>query len=201
MIKNIVFDIGGVLVDFAPDRLLMDEGMPKERVDRVMKATILSSWWPELDRGFIPESEIIEGMKAKYPEAAEDVDFLFSRDLRNLVKSREYAHDWLKGLRDRGYRVFLLTNYPADIFKLHWDTRFSFTDQIDGLVVSAEVKKIKPDPDIYRILLDKYSLDAAECVFIDDRAENAAAARHVGMNAIHFTSYENACEKLNSMLA
>ena len=201
MIKNVVFDIGGVLVDFCPDKHLLSTGMSPERVKAVMKATVLSPWWVEVDRGFIPLETVIKGMKEANPEIAKDIDFLFAQDYGKFVIPRDYSGPWLKSMKERGMNVYLLTNYPDMIFDVHYERCFPFTESVDGMVVSAKEYKVKPDPDIYRILLEKYDLKPEECVFIDDRAENIEAAKILNFNAIRFTNIDEVKEKLDKLLS
>ena len=87
------------------------------------------------------------------------------------------------------------------IFDVHYERCFPFTESVDGMVVSAKEYKVKPDPDIYRILLERYDLKPEECVFIDDRAENIEAAKILNFNAIRFTNIDEVKEKLDKLLS
>ncbi len=200
MIKNIVFDIGGVLVDFAPDKSMRKLGMPEHLIKPLMDATIFSGLWPELDRGFIPEDVIVNCMKEDHPELAPMIQKFFDEGKSDLVTSFPYSAGWLSDLKDRGYGVYLLTNYPKSFFDIHWGSKFTFTPYVDGKIVSAEVKKNKPDPAIYQCLLDTYGLKAGECVFIDDRKDNVLAAQYMGMGGIRMTNYEDTKNALEELL-
>jgi len=105
-------------------------------------------------------------------------------------------------LKEAGLKVYLLSNYPREVFALHTECgSFPFLEKVDGKVVSGFVKMIKPNADIYKYLLKEYSLCADECVFIDDREENVEAARTLGMKGIVFECYEQAHRELERLLA
>lgn len=201
MIKNIIFDIGGVLVDFNPGRVLREMGLPEEEVQEIEKNTARSSTWKELDRGVMPKEEVFEKLILQVPEQyrADARKFLYEETLKT-VTSYEYSAEWVKSLKDRGYKIYLLTNYPEWLFEAHFKEVFTFAKYVDGQVVSGTVKLIKPDPAIYKTILEKYSLVPEECVFIDDLPQNAQGARDAGINAIQFTNIDEVKAKLNSLL-
>jgi len=200
MIKNVVFDIGNVLVDFRW-RALMEELKLSKETQAVFEHTVFRSrWWGELDHGIYEEAEILENFRKDNKEYLDEFNLVWeSRD--RLVESYEYAVQWIEHLKALGLKVYLLSNYPRDIFTLHAERgRFPFLDKVDGRVVSGFVKMIKPDADIYEYLLKEYALEASECVFIDDRRENIDTARTLGMKGIVFQSYEQACKELEEIL-
>lgn len=200
MIKNVVFDIGNVLIGFKPAEAMRKIGIPEDKIEPLMKASVYTKWWEELDRGFLPEEEVHSYMMEEHPELAEEIRLFFQECPPLLVNCYDYAAGWLKSLKDRGLNVYLLSNYPVSYFELHSRECFDFMPYVDGKVVSAYVEKIKPDPDIYRILLDTYQLQAEETVFIDDRRENIAAAMRLGFWTIWFQDYPEACKKLEAIL-
>ena len=201
MIKNIIFDIGGVLVAFEPARVLREMGLPEEEVKVIYEHTAKGPYWKELDRGAIPQEEVHKQMVSTIPEKyKEDAMRFLSKEVIKAVRSYEYSAEWLKGLKERGYNVYLLTNYPDWMFDYHREHVFTFSPYVDGEVVSGKVKLIKPDHAIYKTLIEKYNLNPAESVFIDDLEANAEAAREVGLNAIHFTNIDEVKTKLNELL-
>lgn len=199
MIKNIVFDVGEVLVDFRWQGYMKDLNFPEDVIQYLGEKVVYNPLWNELDRGLIPREEIITKMKACVPEYDAEVTLFFDK-IENIVITRSYSKPWLKELRERGYKVYLLSNYPGDLFDLHEKTRFDFIDEIDGKIVSGHVKMIKPEPEIYQCLFDKYNLKPEECVFLDDRQVNIDAAQKAGMQGILFTSYEEARSNLETLL-
>lgn len=198
-VKNIVFDIGEVLVDFA----WREHMRSKLHFSEETIATLGEKWmgaplWQELDRGVLDEAEAIEMAKRAIPECAEEIQRFWDNP-EGLIICREQAAPWLHSLKERGYNVYLLSNYPRSLFEIH-SREFVFIPYTDGRVVSCYERVMKPDPAIYKILLDRYSLKADECVFIDDRQENIDGARAVGMMGIHYENIEQAMRDLEELL-
>lgn len=201
MIKNVIFDIGNVLVDFRWRVLMEDLKLPRE-TQAIFENTVFGSrWWGELDHGIYEESEILKNFREDNKEHLDEFNLVWDhRD--KLVEPYAYAVQWIKQLKASGLKVYLLSNYPKDIFTLHTECGcFPFLDQVDGKVVSGFVRMIKPNADIYEYLLKEYGLEAAESVFIDDREENIETARGLGMKGIVFQSYEQACGELDRLIA
>lgn len=200
MIKNIVFDIGDVLVKFMPEASVRYVGVDETEVNDVLAATVGSRWWAELDRGVMDEEEVIEKMIEESPKYKDSIRKFFDDGKELLVEAFDYSEKWIDDMKSRGYRVYLLSNYPRSYFLLHSETRMKFVKNVDGRVVSAFVKSVKPEPEIYKILLDTYSLNPDECVFIDDREDNVEGAIKAGMHGIVFKNFEDANQKLESLL-
>ena len=205
MIKNIVFDIGNVLAAFRWRDYISELGFgepedwqPGGRAWRLAAATTKNALWREVDRGVMSVDEIITAMIATDPEI-EDSIRLFFADRRRLVMEYDYSAGWLTELKNRGYKVYLLSNYSEDHFR-YISTHFRFFGLEDGRVISFEEKVLKPDPRIYNILLKRYGLKAEECVFLDDTPENIEGAKAVGMNGIVFESYGQGRDELDKML-
>lgn len=199
MIKNIVFDVGNVLVDFRWQEYMKDLGFSDEVTQLLGERMVMNPLWNELDRGVRPREDVIREMKTFVPGYEKEAD-LFFQNIEEIVRTRGYAKEWLHILRQRGYKVYLLSNYPADLFELHSRNRFDFLKETDGMVVSGFVGMIKPELQIYQYLLEKYDLSAGECVFLDDRPVNIEAAERVGMHGIVFTGYETAKAELKKIL-
>lgn len=201
MIKNIIFDIGGVLVDFRPREAMRRIGISEEKIPALLDATVCSPLWVELDRGALPEKEVISRMSAQYPELSSEINSFFQKGIKYLVKSCDYATEWLRDYKMRGYKLYLLSNYPSSCFELHCrENLFTFLELTEGRIVSGYVKQIKPERGIYETLLSSYGLTAGECVFIDDRADNVQAAREAGLHALRFTEFEETCRRLEPLL-
>lgn len=200
MIKNVVFDIGNVLVDFRWRALMEDLQLPEETQKIFEKTVFGSPWWGELDHGIYEEAEILQHFREDNQDHLDEFNRVWdNRD--KLVEPYAYAVQWIERLKQAGLKVYLLSNYPREIFTLHTECGcFPFLEQVDGKVVSGFVKMVKPNADIYEHLLDEYGLCAEKCVFIDDREENVEAARALGMKGIVFASYEQACEALEKLL-
>ena len=201
MIKNVIFDIGNVLVDFRW-RVLMEElGLPAETQAIFAKTVFGSRWWGELDHGIYEEAEILAHFREDNKEHLDEFDLVWDNRGR-LVEPYAYAVAWIEQLKASGLKVYLLSNYPRDVFTLHMECGcFPFLDRVDGRVVSGFVKMVKPNADIYEYLLSEYGLAAGEGVFVDDREENVETARALGMKGIVFQGYEQACSELDGLVS
>lgn len=187
MIKNIVFDIGKVLIGFDWDSYIKSL-FDGETADKVSRAMFKSGHWPELDRAVLSESEILSLFYSVSPDVKPQIDEAFNR-IGECVAKRDWPEDLIRSLRGSGYKVYYLSNMSEHVMKSNPEA-FAFTRLMDGGVYSCHVNLIKPDLQIYRSLLKKYDLKAEECLFIDDHEENVVAARQLGMKAIRFDSYE-----------
>lgn len=201
MIRNVIFDIGNVLVDFRWRELMQELHLSEQPQDRFEISVFGSCWWHDLDHGTIDETEAVKKLREDNAEFTDAFDKVWeNRD--KLVKPYDYSVPWIRSLKERGYHVYLLSNYPRDIFTLHaGNGSFPFLDYVDGKVVSGFVQMIKPDADIYKCLMDKYTLKPEECIFIDDREENIQGAINVGMQGIVFQNYRQASSELDHKLA
>lgn len=201
MIKNVIFDVGMVLVDFRWRQLMDDLGLPGELRPVFAKTVFGSPWWNELDRGVCSGSEVLEKLRDDNRAHLREFDLIWeNRD--KLVEPYAYAVPWIEQLKSRGLSVYLLSNYPSDLFRLHTECgSFPFLDRIDGKVISGLVKMVKPDAEIYEHLLEEYSLKASECVFLDDRPENVETARTLGIEGIVFEDYGQASQALERLIA
>ena len=157
MIKNVVFDIGNVLVDFRWRELMKNLNLSKEAQDRFETSVFGSCWWHDLDHGTIDEKDAVIRLREDNIEFREAFDLVWeNRD--KLVKPYDYAVSWIDSLKEQGYHVYLLSNYPRDIFTLHANVgSFPFLDHVDGKIVSGFVQMIKPDADIYEKLIKGYT--------------------------------------------
>ena len=201
MIKNIIFDIGMVLADFRYEAYMRDDLGFDEKTIRVFKERIVENpLWNEIDRSAIPLDDVVSEMKSRVPEYHDEAENFFSH-VTGLIASYDYSRPWLEELKAKGYRVYLLSNYSKDYFELHRKSKFTFVDLADGMVISGFEKINKPEPEIYKILLNRYSLIPEECIFMDDREANVEAAKKLRINAFVFKNYEDAHTKLDTLLA
>jgi putative hydrolase of the HAD superfamily len=197
MINTVVFDIGDVLVKFRWEDYLKDLGFDAETCERMAKATVLSNHWVDSDRGILSDEQLIASFIKSAPDLREEILLFFDR-LSEIAEEYAYAADWVKSLKSAGYRVLVLSNYGRTNFG-YGKEKFNFLKHIDGGVISYEIHKIKPEPEIYINLITKYDLDPSEAVFIDDRADNIEKSKEFGFQAIQFQSYEQATAELSSL--
>lgn len=184
MIKNIILDIGDVLVRLNMHVFFKNKGYDEQTVTRIVKATFFSPVWKELDRGAWSFDEILDGFVKNDTEIEEILRHIFD-DMNEFIIAYPYASEWICGLRESGFRVYCLSNISDKICR-DCAKEFEFLKFTDGRVLSYEEKLIKPDPAIYCLLLERYDLKADECIFIDNLENNVNAARKLGMYGIVF---------------
>lgn len=199
MIKNIVLDIGNVLVHFRWHELMAELGFSNAEIQHLKENMIYSKEWSEWDRGVISEEQVIHLFINRNIDLKEKIQAFFEHK-EELVKQFTYTQEWIMHLKEAGYKIYLLSNYPKEIFKLHGEKVFTFLNLVDGRVVSADVKMVKPNPQIYEYLIEKYDLNRQECVFIDDNVHNVEAAQALGITSILFETYEQTVDKLKIIL-
>lgn len=188
-IKNIVFDMGFVLIDFRWRGYLKDLGFSKEKIDFFGENVVNSTYWHQLDMGLIKQEDARRHLLEELPEEYKDDINLFWDRVNEIAIEYPYSYELVKGLKDAGYNVYLLSNYPEEMGEVHWAS-CSFLPLIDGYIMSSKVNLCKPDPAIYKALRDKFALDFSESIFIDDREDNCEASLALGMEAICFKGYE-----------
>ena len=197
MIKNVVFDIGCVLIGFDWDayvRRLFDQ----ETAEVVTACAFKCPFWKEMDRGEMEQPEILARMIEQSPEYAEQIRESVVR-VDECVERTDYAIPWIESLKARGYRVLYLSNY-SDWVMSKSGHALDFLEHMNGGIFSYKVHCIKPDEEIYRILFDRYDLVPEECVFIDDTPANIETAKRLGMEGVIFENYDQAKTELEGVL-
>lgn len=189
--RNVVFDVGQVLLRFEPNEFL--PRMLSPEAARVLTAKVLFECptWSRIDQGTIEEEACAKqecrdaGVPELWPEA------LYAIQHYHEHMSVLPPASLLPQLRAMGKRLYVLSNYGPDGFARSEKRFADVFAQFDGMIVSGREKLIKPDPAIYQLLLSRYQLDPAQTVFIDDRAENIRVARQVGMQGIVYQGMES----------
>lgn len=197
MIRNIIFDIGNVLTDFRWKEFLADKGFDEAMVRRIAKASVQSPVWNEIDRGVWSMEELMQAFIHQDPEIEEELRRAYG-DITGMVTKRAYAILWIQELRARGQKVYYLSNFSEKAYEDCADA-LDFLPYTDGGILSYQEKLVKPDPEIYRRLLSRYSLEAQESVFLDDTAANVEAAERLGIHGICFRTKEQAEEELRGL--
>ncbi len=188
MIKNIVFDIGRVLMGFDwPGYMTLLFGADEKKISAISEVIWSRDCWQALDCGEIDGEEVIARAAAILPQYAGDVKRAVY-DVKKAMSKHEYAIPWIKEIKSMGKNVYYLSNYSEYIMNADRSV-LDFLPYTDGGVFSCEVKTAKPDRAIYRILCDKYGLKPEECLFTDDMPANVKAAEEFGMTAVLFEDY------------
>ena len=181
-VKNIIFDLGNVLLSFKPS-----EYFDKHKYPETIKATILADIfgckeWRMLDDGNISTEEAIDAISKRSSLKKEEIVHIFN--LRtDLLYPLDSNVKLLPGLKKRGFKLYYLSNFPLDIFD-EVRSGYFFFKYFEGGLISAEAKSSKPDKRIYEILLEQYSLLPTECLYIDDLEANVISARTFGMTGL-----------------
>jgi putative hydrolase of the HAD superfamily len=182
MIRNIVFDLGNVLISFRPSEYLDNKNYPEERKETILKDIFHAPEWLHLDNGDITLAEAIDAINERSSLTKEEIVQIFN--LRtDLMFPIDQNVNLLPDLKKRGYRLFYLSNFPIDIFH-KIKSGYYFFNYFDGGIISAEVRFSKPHIRIYEILLEKYSLIPEESLFIDDLEINVRTAMMIGMKGL-----------------
>jgi 2-haloacid dehalogenase len=193
----IIFDIGGVLVDWNPRYLYRKLLANEAAVERFLAEICTPEWNVKQDSGR-SLAEAVDELSAKYPDDAELIRAYYLRWEEMLGGAIEGTVDILRELKQAGYTMAALSNWSAETFPVA-QHRFEFLNWFDAVVVSGEVKLIKPDPRIFKLLLAKLQRRAEDCVFIDDATANVTVARQLGFRTIHFHSPAHLRKELRQM--
>jgi 2-haloacid dehalogenase len=196
-IDTVVFDIGNVLIPWNPrwlfSKLLTDEAA----LDRFLEEVDFTAWNAQHDGGQSFAQGIAE-QGARFPHYRHLLQAYFDRWEECIAEPLEESVALTRRLRETGYRTLALTNFSAETFPRALRLN-PFLREFEGILVSGVEKLMKPDPAIYRLLCERYSVVPARCVFIDDGLRNVEGARRVGMHALHFRSNDQLLEDLDAL--
>ena len=182
MIRNIVFDFGGVLVDWNPEYLFKDVFRDKSELDYFLENVCTPGWNEQQDAGR-PLAEAVHALQQRHPKYRNEIHLYYDQWTTMLRGPIEVNVALLKPLQ-ANYRLFGLTNWSAETFPIAYDL-YPLFKEFEGIVISGEEKLKKPDERIYLRLLERYGLAAGECLFIDDSINNVQAALSLGFQVVH----------------
>ncbi|GFP74095.1 HAD family hydrolase [Clostridium fungisolvens] len=182
MYKNIIFDIGNVLLRFNPIEYLNSKIQQPEKVLEVHKELFQSEEWIMLDRGTITEEDAKNAIITRSINNGDLIKLSFE-NWYDILTPIEPSVEVLKSLKNSNYKVYFLSNFHLLAFE-HILEKYDFFKLFDGGIVSYEEKLIKPEEAIYRRLIEKYDLTPEESIFIDDVEENVEGAKNLGINTI-----------------
>lgn len=194
MINTIIFDIGRVLAGYGWETYLRGIVPEEEAYRAVEKAVFLNPAWAEHDKGLLTEEEEILDFASVAPEYEAQIRRVYE-NLGECVWKLPYALPWVKELKEKGYRVYALSNWPKHIYDQRED-KLDFLELMDGSILSYREHLTKPDPAVFHLLLDRYQICPEEAVFLDDTPVNIEAAGKLGIHGIHFRSLEQAKKEL-----
>ncbi len=198
IITNVVFDVGGVLAEYHQKDYFERLGYPAGVADRLVQATMKSPDWKEYDRGVLTDEEVRARFKRRAPELSREIDDSLTH-MEGMVTGLDYAIPWVKSLRERGIRTYVLSNFSRTCYQ---DCRqaLAFEPLMNGCLWSYEYHLIKPDDAIFLQLLYMFGLNPRETAFLDDTPANVEAAARLGIHGIHFTGRAEAERSLLPLL-
>jgi putative hydrolase of the HAD superfamily len=197
-VRNVVFDFGGVLVRWQPEAVIAGFYADEPSRALVRDAVIRHPDWIDIDRGSLSESAAIERFAARMGRPVAEMRALMQH-IKDSLTPLPDSIALLNELAQRGVPLYGLSNMSAPIFAL-LKSRHEHWDRFRGIVVSGEVGLVKPDPEIFHHLTQRYGLLPAETVFIDDHLPNIESARRLGFRTIHFTNAEQCRRELDTHL-
>ena len=165
---------------------------------RLYESTVRSPYWKEFDLGVLADEEVIDLFAAYAPEYETEIREAM-KNVHGVVRRMDAAIPWIREVQASGRKALYLSNYSMKVARDNEDA-MDFLPYLDGGILSCDYHVIKPDPAFYRILIDKYDLDPARCVFLDDLEDNIAAAKALGINTILVRDHEQAAADLGRML-
>jgi HAD superfamily hydrolase (TIGR01509 family) len=195
-IRNIVFDLGNVLLKYDPKGYLESLGYPKDTVSDLMKLIFHGIEWKLADQGLLSNDQLIEIYQLKAPQYYNEINYVM-RNWHQLMVLMDESRDLFLEVLDKGYNVYILSNYPEYKFLDMWE-RTPIFSKAHGSVISYQIKLTKPSKEIYQHLLEKYDLKPEETIFLDDLQENINGAKKVGIHGIRFRNVPQVKQELKA---
>lgn len=196
-IDTIIFDLGNVLVQWNPANLYHKIFNSKEKVDYFLNNVATMDWHTEQDGGRTPE-EGTEALVKEHPDWEHPIRAFYARWKEMFSGPIEGSVNILKELKEKGYRIYALSNWNAELFNRTIDD-YPFLTWFDGKVISGEVKLKKPEEEIYHLLFQCYDINPQQAVFIDDNEKNIETGKRLGLHSILFTSPESLRSELENL--
>lgn len=194
MVKNIIYDLGNVLIKFQPDKFL-EKYVAIEDRERIFKMIFESQYWLDLDRGILSYEDAIEIFSKKEPKYKKIITKLFVDNIEECLEPIKENIKILEKHRAEGYNLYILSNFHKAAFENIY-TKWNFFRNFHGKVVSYECNLLKPEKEIYFYILKKFNLNPKETLFIDDKESNIFAASQLGFQVIHLKCYTKLEKKL-----
>lgn len=195
--KAIIFDIGNVVLEWQPEHILRSV-FSVANLPLLLEQTFLSPEWLAYDQGLISTKDLKEQLADKLECSNTAIEALLQSVVVALRPFPEMI-ELLSRLKGLGYTIYALSNMPQDIF-LSLFEQHKFWSLFDDIVISSQIKLIKPDPAIFEFVLSKHRLKANECIFLDDSAANIATANDMGFATIKVINFQQAIDDLNELL-
>lgn len=190
VIENIIFDLGGVIIDWDPKRLYRKIFKTEKEINYFLEH-ICTSDWNELQDGGRSLKEATEVLVDQHPQYQLEIEAFYGRWEEMLGGLINGTVELAQQIHKQGnHKLWALTNWSAETFPIA-EERYHIFDLFDGILVSGKEKLKKPDLKIYQLLLNRYHLDPENCLFIDDNLRNIKAAKSLGIPSHHFKNVAN----------
>jgi len=192
--KNIIFDFGNVLVEWHPERIFAEHFGDEAKAWWFMRHVADNEWRLRIDSGESYDACVAE-LQGRYPDYKEAIELYHAKWLEMLTGEMPGMRQLIEDLKEKKYEIYGLTNWSMETFPTARE-HFPILQMIDRYVVSGAEGYVKPNPRLFRILLDKYNLKAEECIFVDDNPDNIEGANNIGLHGILFTGADNLRKQL-----
>lgn len=197
-VRNVIFDLGGVVLDWNPDQIVSRLQPQPELRASLKEAVFGHADWRLFDRGTLTESDLIERLQARVGGTRQQMAAILDAVRDSLVEKPDTV-ELIRALQAQGTPLYCLSNMPATVYA-HLRRRHTFWDAFSGIVISGEVQMMKPEPEVFMHLLATFNLRAEECVFVDDLRANIDSALLCGLRAIWFKDADQCRRELNQIL-
>jgi putative hydrolase of the HAD superfamily len=197
-VRNVIFDLGGVVFDWNPDHIVARVQPVPELRASLKEALFGHADWRLFDRGTLSESELIERLQVRLGASRQEVETILDAVRNSLVEKPETLK-LIRTLQGRGTPLYCLSNMPASVYA-HLRQRHNFWDVFSGIVISGEVQLMKPEPEVFIHLLAAFNLRPQECVFVDDLLTNIESAKQVGLHTVWFKDAAQCRRELDQFL-
>jgi epoxide hydrolase-like predicted phosphatase len=196
-IRNVIFDFGGVLVRWHPQQII-ESFYEDEHLRRLVRETVFQhADWIEWDRGTLSDEDAVERFAARMQRPAGEMRRLMEH-VRQSLDALEESHALVRSLSARGVPLYALSNMSRSTFA-HLKARHAVFEHFSGIVISADIQLVKPDPRIFEHICRQFGLIPAESVFIDDHLPNVESARALGFRTIHFSDAARCSSELRAL--
>ena len=198
-VRNVIFDLGGVVFEWNPDHIVA-RVQPVPELRPSLKAALFGhADWRLFDRGALTEPELIERLQVRIGATRQEVEVILDAVRHSLVEKPETLQ-LIRALQAQGTPLYCLSNMPGSIYT-HLRERHNFWGVFSGIVISGQVQMMKPEPEVFKHLLETFNLRAEESVFVDDLPANIESARQVGLHAILFKDAGQCRSELEQIFA
>lgn len=193
--RNIIFDLGRVLIEWNPEKIM--QTLFSQEIKHISEVTKMPEWL-EYDRGTCTNEQMVDRICKLKPALDREKFLIFLDQHKDYMSTIKTGLEMFEMAKQCGYRIYILSNMPVSVFNALY-AKYDFFKQVDGMVISGDIKLVKPEAAIYQTLLAKYQLKPEECLFLDDKEENIEAGKALGIDGIVCLDHAAALKKLHEL--